>query len=120
MKRAITVVSGLILALAIGPLLWPGLGPARAQSNCKSFEAIIQASLPTSTRLAATDVWGGPLYGSLDGERLLGVWSGNDGVVSRQGVNGRGTGGASTIGFNCVPGNPFLLCADTLTVEEVG
>jgi hypothetical protein len=68
MKRATTFAAGLIAALAVAALFCPGLGSARAQAGCKSFEAIAQASLPTSTRLAATDRWGGPLYASLEGE----------------------------------------------------
>jgi hypothetical protein len=62
MKRATAVASGLIIALAIAPLFWPGISPARAQSGCKSFHAIAQASLPTSIQLAVTDTWGGPHY----------------------------------------------------------
>jgi len=110
-KRAITVVFGLIVAVAISALSGPNIGKARAEPRCKSFQAIAHASLP-----GATDEWGGPLYGSLDGEVLLGILSGNDGVVTFRGAMGQGSGGSYTIGFDCGSDNPSE-CTDTLTFE---
>ena len=115
-KSAITVVLGLIVAVAISPLSGPNIGSARAEPRCKSFQAIAHLSLPTSTPLAATHNWGGPLYGSLEGEVLLGILSGNDGDVTWRGAIGQGRGGSYTIGFGCAPGDPYV-CTDTLTFE---
>jgi hypothetical protein len=62
-----------------------------------------------------TDIWGGPLYGSLEGEVLLGIVSGNDGEETWRGAIGQGRGGTYTIGFGCA-GDPYV-CTDTLTFE---
>lgn len=115
MKLPIKVILGIIVVVTITSLFWPGFGAVQAQSSCKSFKAIAQATLPTSTRLAATDKWGGPLYAKLDDEFLLGIMSGNDGVVVRHGSIGEGSDGSYTIGFNCTSG-PLYSCTDTMTV----
>jgi hypothetical protein len=98
---------------------------AQAQSGCLSFEAIAQAVLPSSTPLAATDTWGGPLYVML-GEVLQGttsILSGNDGDETWHAHMGSGKGGVYTVGINCIapyqPGNStqFYSCQHTLTYE---
>jgi len=117
MKRMATIIVGFMFVLAVGALLWPNLGSqARADRGCVAFQAIVQATLPTSTPLAATDVWGGPLYGSLGGEVLLGILSGNDGSTTGHGVVGQGRGGSYTVGTGCVPGNLYA-CTDSFTYE---
>ncbi len=117
MKRMTITIFGFIFALAVGALLWPNLGsPARADRGCVAFQAIVQATLPTSTPLAATDIWGGPLYGSLGGELLLGILSGNDGSATGHGKIGQGRGGAYTVGTGCAPG-PLYVCTDSFTYE---
>lgn len=111
MKCAITAVLGLIVALAISPLSGPNIGSARAEPRCTPFQAIAHLSLP-----GATDEWGGPLYGSLDGEVLLGIMSGHDGVLTLRGAMGQGSGGSYTIGFDCGSDDP-IECTETLTFE---
>ena len=110
MKRAITVVLGLGFAMTIGILIWPN-STAQAQPSCKDFQAIAQAWLPTSTRLAPTDTWGGPLFGFLGGDLLVGVLSGNDGDETWRPHMGAGTGGAYTV---CVG---YPTCTDSFTYE---
>src|SRR5512138_2422336 len=90
--------------MAFSPLFGPTI-------DCKSFQAIAHLSLP-----GATDEWSGPLYGSLDGEVLLGIIAGHDGDVTWHGAIGQGRGGSYTIGFGCVSGDPSE-CTDTLTFE---
>lgn len=110
MKRAITVVLGLV-ALTISSLSGPNIGSAgAAEPRCKSFQAIGHSSLP-----GVTDEWDGPLYGSLDGEVLLGIMSGHDGALTFRGAMGQGSGGSYTIGF-CGSDDPSE-CTDTLTFE---
>jgi hypothetical protein len=114
MKRTTTILVGFIFALAVGTLLWPTLGSqAQAQSGCKSFEAIAQAALPSSTPLFKTfDLWGGPLYGMIGSELLpQGVLSGNDGQDSWHGAIGIGRGGSYTVCTN------YPVCSDTFTYE---
>jgi hypothetical protein len=110
MKHAITIALGLMVALAVGTLLWPG-SAAQAQSGCKDFQALVQAWLPTSTPLAPTDTWGGPLFGFLGGELLPGVLSGNDGNETFRQHMGAGRGGAYTV---CVG---YPTCTDSFTYE---
>lgn len=115
MRRTLFALSLLIFAclitaivakphMATSPLSGPNIA-------CKSFQAIANLSLP-----GATDEWSGPLYGSLDGEVLLGILSGNDGDVTFRRVIGQGRGGSYTIGLGCAPGDPGV-CTDTLTFE---
>jgi len=110
MKHAITIVLGLVVALAIGMPFWPNL-KAHAESGCVSFQAISQATLPSSTPLTPTDVWGGPLYGMLGSEVFLAVTSGSDGQDSWHGAIGQGRGGTYTI---CIG---YPACTDSLTYE---
>ena len=110
MKCAITAALGLIVALAISPLSGPNIGSARAEPRCTPFQAIAHLSLP-----GAHDEWGGPLYGSLDGDVLFGVISGHDGELTFRGATGHGSGGAYTIGF-CDSDDPSD-CANTFTFE---
>jgi hypothetical protein len=80
MKNTVTILLGCIAAVAVAVLLWPTFGsPAQAQSNCKSFDALVHATLPTSTPLAMDDTWGGPLYAILGASLNAGILSGNDG-----------------------------------------
>jgi hypothetical protein len=117
MKHAITVSSGLILAVAIAMVLWPGPA-ARADPGCKSFQAIVQASVPSSTPLGLVkDVWGGPLYGVLGDEYLVGVMSGNDGVRESNANIGQKREGSYTLGFGCHAGAGKYECTDTITYE---
>ncbi len=120
MKRSISI---LVLMLAAA-LLWPAvLCQAQQQTSCRSFDAIGQAALPSSTPLGFTfDLWGGPLYVMFDGQFVsdMAVFSGNDGSpVFRQHV-GQGKGGSYTIGLHCtapsVPLAPYT-CTDTLSFE---
>lgn len=116
MKRTITILVGFTFALLAGALLWPSLGAqAQGQSGCKSFHAIVQAELPSSTPLyrpGVFDVWGGPLHGMLGDQLLLNaVLSGNDGETFPHGVNTVGRGGSYTI---CTD-NPA--CTNTFTYE---
>ena len=85
------------------------------QPSCKSFLAVSHAVLPTSTRLAETDTWGGPLYANMGGE-FLGpntVLSGNDGEETwyEDGTVGVGKGGLYTI---CTD---YPACLDTITYQ---
>ena len=122
MKRTVTLISGSILTLAIAALLWPSaaaqvrrIRPHRVasasphilasqtetQSNCKVFVGIAHASLPSSTPIADTDTWGGPLYATI-GSDFLGtkaVLTGNDGEETwyEQDMLGVGKGGAYTV-----------------------
>jgi hypothetical protein len=111
MRFSSVIVSALVFTFALAVLLWPTARNVQAQTACKPFRALGHASLPTSTRIAPTDRWGGPLYGMLGDEVLLGAFSGNDGDVSRQGVIGQGRDGAYTV---CV-GYPD--CTDSFTYE---
>jgi len=90
------------LAVTVGLLILPAPS-AWAQSNCRAFRAICPASLPVAVPLKDTDIWGGPVYGSLGGQELLfGLFSGNDGTDFWRGVGGnigQGKGGSYTFAF---------------------
>jgi hypothetical protein len=119
MRRTMTILFRFTLTLAVGIVLWLLGSEAQAQPGCKSFEAIGQASLPSSTPLGLTfDVWGGPLYAMLGGEFLgvSAVFSGNDGEETFRSHVGQGRGGSYTVGVNCNPGL-FYSCTDTFTYE---
>ena len=137
MKHIMTVVPGFVLTLALGALFWPGhdaqaqaqRGPRlrvrstvghtatvqpSAQAACKPFAGVAQATLPTSTPVATTDTWGGPLFALLGGE-LLGpkaVLSGNDGDEAwyEDETLGTGRGGQYTVCLN------HPTCSDTFTI----
>ena len=109
MKNKVVTLVGLILILA-------GVGSVEAQRGCKSFQAIAQASLPTSTRLLATDKWGGPLYAKFGDEYLQGIISGNDGTKVEHGSIAVARDGRYTVGFDYTPGTPYT-CTDTMFVE---
>jgi hypothetical protein len=87
----------------------------QAQPGCKAFVGIAQASLPTSTPLAPTDIWGGPLHATLGGEFLgtSAVLSGNDGEETwyEEQAVGVGKGGLYTV---CID---HPACLDTFTYE---
>jgi hypothetical protein len=109
-RRTMTAVLGLAFAVAVGTLLWPGPPSVQAQpSGCKSFQAIAQETLPTSTPLADKDVWGGPLFGMLGADLFVGVTSGNDGDEKWHGANGQGRVGSYTV---CAD---YPDCRDTFT-----
>ena len=88
---------------------------AQDTTACKSFSAIAHAVLPSSTPMADSDSWGGPLYGML-GEDYLGLTaalSGNDGEETwyEDGALGVGKGGTYTV---CTD---YPACHDTFTYE---
>jgi hypothetical protein len=112
MKRSTIFVFALVLALTVGILIWPG-SQAQAQQGCKQFDALAQASLPSSTPLFKTvDIWGGLLYGML-GEELIpqGALSGNDGQDTWHGAIGIGRDGSYTVCVN------YPACSDSFTYE---
>ncbi len=137
MKRTIALVMGLIFTLAVAALLWPSTAakaqsrrarphrigslvrlaktPQQAQPACKSFVAVGHAVLPSSTPLADTDTWGGPLYATLAGEFLgtSAVLSGSDGEENwyEDGMVGVGKGGSYTV---CTD---YPACSNTFTYE---
>ena len=119
MKHTITVVFGLILAFAIGTVLWPSRGSAQGQSGCRSFQAIAQATVPSSTPLGLiADVWGGPLYGMLGEEFLFGLISGNDGARESNANIGQKRDGSYTMGFGChMRLDGIYDCTNTITYE---
>ena len=47
-------------------------------------------------------MWGGNVYGSLGGEPLSGIFSGNDGDLTGHGVTGMGTNGTYVFDFGLV------------------
>jgi len=106
-----------ITMFMLASLIWLSVLEIHAIPVCKKFQAIGQASIPTSTRLAATDRWGGPLFAKLDDEFLLGVISGDDGIVMPHGSIGQGVDGSYTVGFGCVMGTPLWVCTDTFTIR---
>jgi hypothetical protein len=95
-KATLLLIVFLGLALAALPLLT--LNPAaQAQQSCTPFHAIGQATLPTPHQLLPDDSWGGDFYGSLGGEFVSGIFSGNDGesgpphARTGMGINGHYT-----------------------------
>src|SRR5215470_17393973 len=97
MRQTITGALGLVVVLALATRLGPNLASVQAQpSGCKSFQAIAQTTLPTSTPLTPSDVWGGPLFGRLGDELFVGVLSGGDGDTTWHGAIGQGKGGSYT------------------------
>jgi hypothetical protein len=111
-----------LTVLSIAVVLLPVAGRAQTEPGCKSFQAIAQAVLPSSTPFALpeanTDIWGGPLFGMLGTEFVAGILSGNDGEKSAAGNIGQGLRGSYTVGLNCTgsPGGIYT-CADTFTYE---
>ena len=105
MKHAITVVSAFVLTMTIGMLVWPH-STAQAQANCKDFQAIVQATLLTSTPignipgLVGPQTWGGPVFGMLGSDLLAGALSGNDGDETWRPHMGAGKDGL------------YMICAD--------
>jgi hypothetical protein len=100
MRRKTILVLISVLAVAVVAFLLPALGPrAQAQQACTPFRAVGQAALPTPHPMLATDTWGGDVYGSLGGEFLSGIFSGNDGDQSWQGAGGTGKNGLYKLVF---------------------
>ena len=98
MKRKSNLGLIVIFTVAVAALLLPAA--AQAQQDCLEFRAIGQAALPSPYDLVeGEDTWGGDVYGSLGGEFLSGIVSGNDGDLSGHGVTGMGTNGSYTFVF---------------------
>jgi hypothetical protein len=116
-----TKIVSIWTTISIRVMPWPARGQAQTDLECKSFQAIAQAVLPSSTPFAPPeankDVWGGPLFGMLGTEFVVGVLSGNDGEKSANGNIGQGLRGSYTVGFNCTELGGIYTCADTFTYE---
>jgi hypothetical protein len=97
MKRKITI--GAIFVFAVAALAWLLPATAQAQQGCTEFRAIGQATAPSPYILVGDDMWGGNVYGSLGGEPLSGIFSGNDGDLTGHGVTGMGTNGTYVFDF---------------------
>jgi hypothetical protein len=107
MGRKITICLIFAFAVAVAVLLLPAA--AQAQGQCTEFRAIGQATLPSpySLLVGGPNVWGGDVYGSLGGEFLSGIFSGNDGTSYEHGVSNVGTNG--TYVFNFGPDGSFTM-----------
>jgi hypothetical protein len=116
MKISIKIVLGVFVTLAIALLIWSNTGSTRAEQNCKSFDAISQMTIPTSSPLETGHRWGGPIYIKMGDEYLQGLISGEDGDVVRQPNIGHGTDGEYLIGFNCTAATPHWNCTDTIKI----
>ena len=94
------VLTGIVLSFA---------PKAQAQGRCTRFEAIIQGSLPSPLSFVTEhDTWGGPIYASLGGKRLVGNLSGHESGF------GHGTIGMATDTLYKVC---FGDCTDSFTYE---
>lgn len=93
--------------IAVALLLLPLSPQARTPQACTEFRAIGQATYPTPHQLNPDDSWGGDFYGSLGGEVLIGIFSGNDGNVLQHGVTGMGTNGRYIFVFDS--GGSFIM-----------
>lgn len=116
MKRGAFLL--LTFAVIAGCMLFlTGMGsPAQAQQGCINFAALAQATLPTSTPLAADDTWGGPVVAYLGSELLQGAMSGNDGMETWRGPKmyvGQGKGGVYRLCFAA----PCYATSDSFTYE---
>lgn len=109
MKRKTILALIFVLGAAVAAFLLPALvGPrAQAQQACTEFHAILQAALPSPHPLQQSDTWGGDVYGTLGGEFVSGIVSGNDGNDSWHGVSGTGRNGSYT----------FVFGTDSFTME---
>jgi hypothetical protein len=108
MRRKTILALIFVFAAAVAAFLLPVLGPrAQAQQGCTEFRAIAQATLPTPHPMKADDTWGGDVYGTLGGQFLSGIFSGNDGNQSWQGAGGTGKDGSYT----------FVFGSDSFTME---
>lgn len=103
----LAVILGFGLAVAVAFLLSAMVSQAQAQSACTEFRAVGQATLPTPHPLKPDDVWGGDVYGSLGGQFVSGIFSGNDGNTTQHGITGMGRDGSYT----------FVLGTDSFTME---
>jgi hypothetical protein len=106
-----------LFAFIFGAVLWPVHASAQAQSGCRAFQAIAQATLPGSTPLGLTlDIWGGPVYVMLGDEFLFGVMTGHDGMRESNANVGQKRDGFYTVGFRCqVQLDGKYVCQDTFT-----
>ena len=85
MKRNnISALIFIVWAAVGAAFLLAASGPPAMAQNCMQFRAIGQATLPTPHPLKPDDVRGGDFYGSLGGELLIGIFSGNDGNTKSQ------------------------------------
>ena len=116
LKRAVVTVA---MAFAVGGVFRPTYASAQGQSGCRPFQAIAQATLPSSTPVGLTrDVWGGPVYGMLGEEFVFGLMSGHDGVRESNASIGQKRDGSYMVGFNCQLGaDGKYTCQHTFTYE---
>ena len=117
MRLSIKIVSGFVATAAIALLIWFSTGPAQAQPDCVSFDALGQMIIPTTNPLETGHRWGGQVYIKMGDEYLQGLISGDDGTVVRQPNTGHGKHGLYIIGFNCIAGTPHWTCSDTINIE---
>lgn len=90
----------------------------QAQQNCPSFHAILQGRFPLEAPLPLRegDGWGGNIYGYLDQEPLVGVYSGNDGTTTWHQWVGMGKGGTYKFAFGPIAdNNTFTILATQAT-----
>ena len=118
MKQTTKFVT-IVILVAVSTVLLPARASAQGQSGCRPFQALAQATLPSSTPLGLSkDVWGGPLYGTLGEEFVFGVLSGHDGVRESNANIGQKRDGSYTVGFNCqLKADGKYACQDTFTYE---
>jgi hypothetical protein len=67
--------------------------PAWAQQRCMELQAFAQAILPSPYPIYTYNTWGGNVYASLDGQLLLGIFSGGGEDSLSHGVNTVGKDG---------------------------
>jgi hypothetical protein len=116
-KAVFALIFVLVVAVATVFLTAPGQH-VQAQQNCPSFHGIIQARFPLEPPLPLRDGdgWGGNIYGFLDDEPLVGVFSGNDGSVSWHQWVGMGKGGTYKFAFGPIAdNNTFTIIATQAT-----
>ncbi len=119
MKRKIILGLQFVFAVATAAVLLSALGQqALAQQNCQAFHAILQGRFPLEAPLPLRegDGWGGNIYGYLDQEPLVGIFSGNDGTVSWHQWVGMGKDGSYKFAFGPLANNnTFTIIATQAT-----
>jgi hypothetical protein len=116
MKTSIRHFASIAAAITIALAFGAQTVSVRAQSPCRSFEAIGQMLIPTTKPLETGHRWGGDIYIKMGNEYLQGLISGEDGEVVRQPNTGHGSDGLYLIGFGCVAGTPHWTCTDTIRI----
>jgi len=112
-QKAVHLVFAAIVATLFLPA--PGL---HAQQSCRDFHAIIQGRFPLEAPLPLRegDGWGGNIYGYLDQEPLVGIFSGNDGTVTWHKWVGMGKDGTYKFAFGPLANNnTFTIAANQAT-----